>query len=215
MHPRIEIWLAFLDESAEGVNRDRLQAHLEGCPTCRAVVDDARRMTQALGTDRLLAPSAAARDAALRAFRPSPRAPALPEWAARLRERVARLVFDSFANPREAFAGARSAGIAHRVRFESAGLELDALVEPRGDRRRLTAQLLRLGREVSPVASAAWIVSVGERLEGEGRTDESGELSHDVPPAGEIQIRIAAGPDDLAVFRIPDRPPDPPSEPSR
>lgn len=203
MHPRIEAWLAFVDERARGVDRDKLRTHLEGCPACRALVEDARRMRAALESDRLLAPSAAAREAAFRAFRPAPAAPPLPDWARGLPERAARLVFDSLAESGPAFAGARSAGLARRVRFESGGLELDALIEPHGDRRRLTAQVLRLQAEAQPVAAAAWVVSVGERTEGEGRTDESGELSREIEGGGEIQIRVAAAPGELTVFRIP------------
>jgi hypothetical protein len=203
VHPRIEAWLAFVDDRDASVDRDRLRAHLESCPDCRALAEDARRMRAALESDRLLAPSAAAREAAFRAFRPAPTAPRLPDWTRGLPERAADLVFDSFAESGPAFAGARSAGLARRVRFESGGLELDALIEPHGDRRRLTAQVLRLNGAARPVASAAWVVSVGERVEGEGRTDESGELSREIAGAGEIQIRVAAAAGELTVFRIP------------
>jgi hypothetical protein len=203
VHPRIETWLAFVDERTEGADRDRLQAHLESCPECRAVVAGARRMRDALESDRLLAPSAAARDAALRAFRRTGAAPSLPDWARGLRERAARLVFDSFAQAGTAFAGARSAGLARRVRFESAGVELDALVEPLGDGRRLTAQVLNLRGGATPVASAPWILSVDDRVAGEGRTDESGELVHEIDSGGEIHVRVAVRPGELAVFRIP------------
>jgi hypothetical protein len=40
-------------------------------------------------------------------------------------------------------------------------------------------------------------------VEGEGRTDESGELSREIGGAGEIQIRVAAAAGELTVFRIP------------
>jgi hypothetical protein len=168
-------------------------------------VDDARRMRAALENDRLLAPSPSARDAALRAFRPVRTAPLLPDWARGLPERAAALVFDSFAGAGSgtAFAGARSAGLARRLRFESGGVELDALIEPRGDGRRLTAQVLRLSGTARPIASARWVVSVGDRVEGEGRTDASGELAREVAGAGEIQIRVAASAGRLTVFRIP------------
>lgn len=207
MHPRIETWLAYLDETATSVDRDRLRAHLDGCPACRALVEDARRMTAALEGDRLLAPSEAAREVALRALPSSrPAGVALPGWAAGLRERIARVVFDSIAHPREAFAGTRSAGLARRVRFESGGVELDALVEPHGDRRRLTAQVLRLRGGARPAADAPWIVTVGDRPVAEGRTDGSGELSREIAAGGEIRIRVSASPGELTLFRIPDPP---------
>ncbi|HMB69986.1 MAG TPA: zf-HC2 domain-containing protein [bacterium] len=203
MHPRIEAWLAFVDESAEGAERDRLQEHLESCARCRVLVEDARRMRSALQNDRLLAPSPAARDAALRAFHPARSTPPLPDWAQGLRERAARLVFDSHAASGAAFAGARSAGLARRVRFESAGVELDALIEPLGDGRRLTGQVLTLRESARPAASAPWIISVDDRVDGEGRTDESGELVCEIAGGGEIHVRVAVRPGELAVFRIP------------
>lgn len=207
MHPRIEVWLVFVDADAPGADRERLQAHLDGCPACRRLVDDARRLRAALENDRLLAPSPSAREAALRAFRPSRVAPPLPEWAQGLPEHAAALVFDSFAGAGAgsgtAFAGARSAGLARRLRFESGGVELDALIEPHGDRRRLTAQVLQQNGAARPVASAPWVVSVGELVEGEGRTDASGELAREIAGAGEIQIRVAVSAGRLTVFRIP------------
>lgn len=58
-HPSPEQWLAYLEETAAGLRRDELSAHLDGCPDCRAELAAVR------ATEGLLAAAPAEEAAAL------------------------------------------------------------------------------------------------------------------------------------------------------
>lgn len=201
MHPAVETWIALVDGTVDDAERSRLLTHLERCAPCREREREVQRVLEALARDRLLRPSESAVAAVLRAIRPARAAPSLPDWARGLVERAGRIVFDSFARPRETFAGARSAPAARRIRFEAADLELDVLIETRGDRRRLTAQVLDLGGEPTSLAGTGYLVSSGDRIEAEGEADAHGGFVREIATPGEIEIRVAAG-RRMAVFRI-------------
>jgi anti-sigma factor RsiW len=204
VHPEFESWVERIQGSLSASDRESLEAHLAACSECRELERDVRRVLEALASDRLLEPSPAALRAVLRAIRPARESAPGPAWARGLPERMARLLFDTLATPELAFAGARIAAAARRLRFEANGLELDVLVETDGDRHRLTAQLLSSGPEIAPVAGSRFLIVVGGRVEAEGETDADGELACSVAGAGELEIRLAAC-GTLAVFRVPER----------
>jgi hypothetical protein len=205
MHPKWEEWVEYASGEMAGDLRARLDEHLAGgCAPCLARARELGRLFETIASDRLLEPSGAALEAALGAFRPAHSAAPRPRWARSLVELTARLVLDTARGPGVAFAGARNAGLARRLRFEAAELELDVLVEAQGDIRHVTAQLLTLGPDPSPLSGARFLLVAGGRLEAEGETDAHGELVRDVAGAGEIEIRVAWG-RRLAVFRIPAR----------
>lgn len=159
-HPAERTWLAFVEDSLASEERGALERHLASCRSCRDVVTAARRLVQAFGEGPLPEPSATLVESAFRAFaaaRP-PLPTGLPEHATRLAQRFVEVVFDAFARPEAAFAGTRSAQVARRVRFEAADLELDVLIEARGDKRRLVAQVLALGKSVHPIADVYFFV---------------------------------------------------------
>jgi hypothetical protein len=203
VHPDVAAWIERIQGSASPSTAERLEAHLAACPTCREIERDLRRVMEAMAADRLLEPSPGAVRAVLNAFRPRRDVPS-PGWARGLPERIARVLFDTLAAPQQAFAGARAAAAARRLRFESDALELDALLESEGDRLRLTAQLLTTADPVAPVPGARFLVAVGGRVEAEGVTDADGELACLVPPGDDVELRLAAG-GSLCVFRVPGR----------
>jgi hypothetical protein len=164
---------------------------------------DIRLVILALAESPLSEPSAEAVRAALRSFAPARLPLGLPEWAASLPQRVVRVVFDTLAQPDLAFAGARSASAARRVRFEAEDLELDVLVESRGDQRRVLAQLLSLGAGVGPISDADFFVSVGGHLIAAGVTNEHGEFRSEVRERGPVQILVRAQ-QALARFHLPE-----------
>lgn len=197
----LEKWVALAEGRVDAVERRRLEALLaEAGDDERALVAELRELFAAISTDFLLEPSRESVDAVLRSFRRKTAPAGLPRWAASLRGAVSQLRFDSFAHPEAAFAGARSAGVARRVLFEARGVELDVLIEPEGDRRRLTAQLLRTGDEPTPLSEARWIVTTNGRIDAEGETDAHGEFVQAVG-RGETEIRVAVD-QDLIVFKI-------------
>lgn len=204
MHPSFEQWVEYHEGQLPEPRRAELEAHLDsGCSACRAMETEVKRLVAALTGDRLLDPSAAAVCAAEAAFHPQQRVARLPDWARGLRETLAGLVFDSYARPEAAFAGARSASVARRLCYETQGLELDVLVESEGDQRRMTGQLLLLGTPARPLGGARFAVTCSGVLVGEGETDARGEfvLSMDLP--GEVELRVVqAG--RLVTFRIPE-----------
>ena len=208
MRPTQDDWIRLVEGRCTESERSRLEAILETeSDDLRALVADYRLLIDAMGTDRLLDPPESSVHSVLRAIRPEA-SPELPGWAAGLREALARLVFDSFGEP--AFAGARSAGVARRLRFESDGVELDVLIEQEGDRRRLSGQVLELGPDPEPRADAPYVVLTALGPEREGETDAHGELGCELAGGGEIEIRLAVS-GRLLVFRIPEPSPDAPT----
>jgi hypothetical protein len=200
---RLEKWVALAEGRVDAAERRRLEALLaQASDAERALVAELRELFAAISSDFLLDPSRESIEAVLRSFRQKASPAQLPPGAVTLRDAVSTLVFDSFAHPEAAFAGARSAGVARRVLFEAHGVELDVLVETDGDRRRLTAQLLRTGPEPTPLSEARWIVTTAGRIDAEGETDAYGEFVQTVGP-GETEIRVAVD-RDLIVFSIPE-----------
>jgi hypothetical protein len=198
-----EAWLRFVLEESPAGERKHLQALLDaGDPGAEEEVRRWRQLLATMAEDSLLTPPDSTVEAAVRAFR-RVRSTAGAEAGEGLLERVARLVFDSLAAPEAAFAGARSAASARRLRFEGGGLELDLLVEPEGDIRRLTAQLLVLEPSPAPLADARWVVLAAGVPAGEGETDDRGELVATLARSGSLEVRIAHG-DRIVVFRVPD-----------
>ncbi|MEZ5064122.1 MAG: hypothetical protein R3B81_05270 [bacterium] len=197
-----DLWLRYvLKDTSDGEN-EAIRARLEA-QDAEAVAEIRRweRVLAGLGADRLLEPSQAVVEAVYRVFRTSGNI--LPDWVRGLRERAARLVFDSLAAPEAAFAGARSASIARRLRYETDGLELDLLVESEGDRRRLAAQLLLLGNPPRPLDDARWLLLSDGRLAATGSTDERGELVVETERGGEVELRVAHG-GALVTFHVPE-----------
>lgn len=204
MHPRFDEWVAFLEGTLEEPERAAIEAHrARGCEQCARKEAETRSLLQALNDDRLLTPSPAALRAALDAHRAAPASAALPGWAASLKETLATLVFDSFAQPQAAFAGARSASVARRLCYQTDGVELDVLVEREGDVRRLTGQMLTLGEPPRPLVNARFVVLRGGRLDGESATNERGEFQHVLEAPGEVEIRVQRLAQ-LVTFRIPE-----------
>jgi anti-sigma factor RsiW len=205
MHPETASWIEFVDGALSAAAREEMQRHLDACEACRSTEREIRAVVDALGSPAPPEPSAAAVHAAVRAFHALRLPAGLPQWARDLPQRVVRLAFDTFAQPQLAFAGARAGSAARRVRFEAEDLELDVLVEARGERRRLLAQLLALGGEVSPISAANFFVSVGGRLVTAGVTNDHGEFLSDVGVPGAVQIFVRAH-DALARFHLPEDP---------
>ena len=189
MHLTTESLIEFIDGSHSDATRGRLEAHLGVCGRCREREQEIRRMLEALAFDRLIEPSAASVAATFRALRPSVVADP-PHWAKGLPQRLARMVFDSFASPRQAFAGARAVSVARRLRFEVDQLELDVLVETHGDRRHLTGQVLSLVETPQPVGGRPFYVLAAGAVVAEGETSDHGEIVLEADPAGELEIRI-------------------------
>ena len=202
-HPHSTRWIAFVEGSLANADRLELQSHLAACETCRADEQGIRRVMNALASSELPEPSDAALRKALRSFRASHLPAGIPEHVRKLAQRIVDVVFDSSAYPERAFAGARSGGLARRLRFEAEALELDVLVEAHGDRRRVIAQLLALQVDVHPIADIDFWVSVGTQLVATGITDDQGGLVVEVGSPGEIEILLVAG-GSLASFRIPE-----------
>ena len=201
---RFENWVGLAEGRVGAEERRRLEELLSHAPPEeRRIVEELREIFAAMAADTLLAPPRESVEAVVRARRPKAAFATLPDWARSLRNAVSRIVFDSFAHPEAAFAGARTAGVARRVLFEARDVELDVLVEVDGDRRRLTAQLLRLRGEPTPLSEARWIVTTNGRIEAVGETNEHGEFVQVVGP-GATEIRVAVGAD-LITFSIPEQ----------
>ncbi|HWN81672.1 MAG TPA: hypothetical protein VNM87_06230, partial [Candidatus Udaeobacter sp.] len=94
----------------------RVVEHLARCPECSAAAHRLEQIVGVMRADRSPEPPAhvLARAVALFDRELAARTPALEQWLAGLRQVLGRLVFDSLAEP--AFAGARGAGAARRLR---------------------------------------------------------------------------------------------------
>jgi hypothetical protein len=202
MHPDPPKWIKFVDGSLTGTKRQTMEDHLVTCEECRGTEERVRRVLSSLALGPPETPSNSALQAALGAIE-SPLPTGLPTGVRELAQRFVRLVADSLAQPDLVFAGARSASLARRLRFEADDLELDVLVESRGDRRRVMAQLLSLGADLSPISDANIFVSTGGRLAATGVTDDCGQLFSEIDGAGPIEICVVAR-NSIARFRIPD-----------
>lgn len=204
MHPSFERWVDYVEGILPTPDRENVDAHrATDCESCREAEADVRAFLGALTGSRLLEPSRAAVLAAERAFHPTPPSVSLPAWARELREILGSLVFDSFARPEAAFAGARSASVARRLCYETDGVELDLLLESEGDVRRITGQLLVLGEDPRPLGKARFVVFCDALPDGEGHTDERGEFHLTLGSPGLVEIRVQRG-RDLVTFRIPE-----------
>jgi anti-sigma factor RsiW len=191
VHHTFESLIELIEGAVSDTTRRHLEEHLAACGTCRERMQEIRRVLEALASDRLIEPSGASIDIALRALHPMAVVEP-PRWAKGLPERLARVVFDSFVNPQQAFAGARTVSIARRLRFEIDQIELDALVEVEGDSRRLTGQVLSLSETPEPVEGAPFSVLAAGAVVAEGETSSHGEIVMESAPAGEFEIRLGA-----------------------
>jgi hypothetical protein len=205
-----DLWLRWALDECDATEREAVRTALEGGdPEAVLETERWRRFLDLIVGDRLLTPPEALVQAAVRSFRAGETPAALPAWARDLVARASRLVFDSFASPGAAFAGARSAQVARRLRFEQDGLELDLLVEASGDTRRLAGQLLELGASPVPLAAARWLALTAGTVEAIGTTDARGEFVAELRRPGPAELGVSRG-ETLVVFRVPE--PDLPSD---
>jgi len=205
IHPDAERWIPFVGGNLGDAERRSLAAHLGSCAVCRQSEAAVRRMLAALQAGPLEEPPLGARERARAAFS-APELPAgLPDWTRSVARRFVRLVSDTLADPHLAFAGTRGATEARRLRFEADDVELDVMVETRGDRRRVTAQLLSGRERLSPIASASYFVSAAHRLAVVGVTDAAGQILCETFEHGPIEILVVQ-PHQLSRFVIPEVP---------
>jgi hypothetical protein len=160
-------------------------------------------MLAAFSLGRAEAPSDRAVRSALAAFRATVPPAALPAWARELARSAARLVSDTQTRPELAFAGARTATLGRRLRFESDSMQLDVLVKSGGDGRRLIAQLLSLGTDPQPIADAHVFLTVRGNLAASSKTDVHGQVFSEIARSGRVDVWIVDR-DRILRFAIPD-----------
>jgi anti-sigma factor RsiW len=184
----------------------RVEEHLAGCPDCAAALTRLERLIATMRTDRSPEPPAPvlARAIALFEREPARPAPALASWFSGLQPVWGRLVCDSIADP--AFAAARGAGAARRLRFEAEGCELDLAVERRQGRFQLLGQVARTAAgEAQPLAEVRIQVFSGRDPVGESRTDGLGEFACQVGALEDVTLAVLVPPQ-AVIFALPARP---------
>ncbi len=175
-HASIAELLDHAEGRSEASLRASLEEHLARCAECAAELDTVRRLTGLMRADRTPEPPESLVRAAVHLFQPEALSARVRAWLGDLTATVARLVFDSSAQP--AFAAARGTPAARRLRFAAEGLELDLEIDRRGGRSHLTGQLTRhSGTAVEALAGARYLVFAGDSPLVEGTTDALGEFT--------------------------------------
>jgi hypothetical protein len=151
-------------------------------------------------SDRMPEPTSPAVARAIRLFQPESSDAPARRWVGGAVEILARLVFDSLAQP--AFAAARGVMSGRRLRFEAAGLELDLLAERRAGESHLTGQVASITGKVRPLTGARFLVLTGARMLEEGVTDSLGEFSVAVDRLDGVRLVVIDG-DRAVTFPLP------------
>jgi anti-sigma factor RsiW len=181
-------------------DRARLEAHLSRCGRCARELRVLEEVVEIMRADQSIEPPASVTARAVHLFRPEPLHERVRAWLADRVEELGHLVFDS--NSQLAFAAARGVLAGRRLRFESAGLELDVLVEGRAGGARITGQVIRTVGEPRPLTDARFMVMAGTRPAAEGATDALGEFTADLDLLDGIRILVVDG-ERVVSFTLP------------
>lgn len=172
----------------------RCEAHLAGCAECAGELAALERLLAVMRADRTPEPlaSVVARAVQLRAtVRPEPLRARVRAWLAGLDELAGRLVFDSLSEP--SFAAARGSVTSRRLRYETAGLELDLEVERRSGRLVLTGQVIDMrGDEAHAASGSRFLVVAHDDTLAAGEVDAIGEFVAAVEDRPGLVIVVAS-----------------------
>jgi hypothetical protein len=176
---------------------------LEPCTRCAARVRDYETLVQTMRSDRTPEPPVEWVERAIALRSAGSVQERIARWCEGLRERVARLVHDSAAEPGFAAAGTRLVAGDRRLRFESEEIELDIHLEPLGRGGVLTGQISKLDPTARPVPGARLLVTAGDLEIHEAGTDELGEFCVELSRLRSVRVRTEIG-GMLVSFTIPD-----------
>lgn len=156
--------------------------HVLGCSSCREQLDGWEEMHSLLKRENLeTAPESSIRMAEA-VFQVS-----AVEDRSGIREVIASLIYDSFADP--ALAGARGGGIPHQFLLSAMDFDIHIRVWQAGPERRMTGQILSRNKEVDLQGAQLHLLHEGKRF-GSTLADTFGEFEFSEVPDGPLYLQI-------------------------
>jgi len=182
MHINDEFALDLIEGRTEGAEMEGLIQHIDGCSSCNELMEAWRRMHSLLKRSHLQSapPEFLERARTIFDVRPTPKQPAI-------REVVAEVVFDSFAQP--AFAGARGAAASRHVQFRAQELDIHLKIS-------MDPSVQQMVGQVFARNEVQFINSVRLQLLQDGKpirmtwSDNFGEFQFDEVPQGALLLQV-------------------------
>ena len=156
--------------------------HVQNCPSCKQQMNDWEGIRTLLKRENLeSAPESAIRMAGA-IFQAPP-----AEERSGIREVLASLVYDSFADP--AFAGARGAATPHQFLLSAMEFDIHIRVWQTGSERRMTGQILSRDKQMDLRGAQLHLLHEGKRCSST-EADAFGEFEFDEVPDGPLYLQI-------------------------
>jgi hypothetical protein len=182
MHLSSQDALDLLDGLTEAEQAAAINTHLTQCVDCRRFFEEWRQVHSRLGRTHLTNAPQQLLKKAETIFEP-PRQAAL----ATIRQVVASLVFDSFAQP--AFAGARGGADARQVVLRAENFDVHVKIFGDPTERQLIGQIFARNEASFPNAARLHLLQNGERV-GMTMLDQFGGFQFEEIPAGALSLQI-------------------------
>lgn len=183
-HFLLEDWADFARKVADKGKKQLMQEHLDsGCKQCGEVLKTWTRIHQAAQRDRSYEPPEAATRMA-KAI--------LSLHGKKVKPSIARLLFDSFQNPR--IAGVRSASTTARQLLYGVGTyRIDLRMEPQmdSDKISLVGQVLNSADPIKAGAQVTVALLRGNKIVGESQTNALGEFQLECSLEGQLQLVLS------------------------
>jgi hypothetical protein len=180
MHLSAEVALDLIEKRASQDQVDFWNGHLLNCAGCTERLQAWQRICSLLKRENL----ESAPEFLIRAGE------ALfgPQAAGRsLREVVASLMFDSFAQP--ALTGARGASAARQLLLSAEGIDVHLRVSTQGNRRRIAGQILPRDKKAELRGATVHLLQQGKRIE-TAEADRFGEFEFFNITEGPLQLEV-------------------------
>jgi len=156
--------------------------HVQNCPSCNQQLNDWEGIRSLLKREHLEnAPESAIRIAG--AILQAPRT----EERSGIRQVIASLVYDSFADP--ALAGARGTAAQHQFLLSAMEFDIHIRVWQTGAERRMTGQILSRDKQSDLSGAHLHLLHQGKRF-GSTEADAFGEFEFDEVPDGPLYLQI-------------------------
>ena len=182
MHLTVEETLDLIEGRARESQITFWTSHAEACPDCREQLKNWKQLHFSL-KNRVLesAPQGLVRQAEAIFAAPT------DGWVPKLREILASVVFDSFAQP--ALAGARGTGTSRQVVLRAEEFDIHVRISGESEKRHMTGQVLARGETSFVQGAMLHLVHDGKRFESTS-VDKLGEFEFQGVPDGLLSLQM-------------------------
>src|SRR5262245_28096329 len=186
MHLDIETAIDLMEGRLDKATEQEWLQHTDSCPKCLAELQSWQNLSLALRRSNLSSASDALLEKAHSLFEAPAKSAASPAKEG-LRQVLATLVFDSFAQP--AFAGARGQTGTRQVVMRAEEFDIHVRIWATNENRQVLGQIQPRGTSTFIDAARLHLLQNGERVSS-ASVNELGEFQFDFVPSGLLSLQI-------------------------